>query len=80
MLIKLYSDKCQPCKVLHEQLVQAGLESEVLSLDVYSEKGSKLATEHGIRAVPALILHDKVLVGKECTVEAIRNALQDSGL
>lgn len=80
MIIKLSSEKCQPCKILHQQLEEQGLLQHVLSLDVYSDKGSRLAAEYGIRAVPALIINGAVLTGKECTVEAIRNALQDSGL
>lgn len=49
---------CAPCKVLKSQLLEEGIEVEILDVD----QDSAYVQELGIRSVPTLVVDDKELI------------------
>ena len=59
-LVKLYADWCVPCKRVSPAVEAACNELEVslVSLNVDEAENKALASENGIKMVPALLLYD----------------------
>ena len=64
-IIKIYANWCGPCKQLSKMLEENNITHE--SVDIDSEKGSELAEEYNIRALPVILVldDDGVLIDKK---------------
>ncbi len=64
MSVLLTSEKCAPCKIVKQKIVENGWDVEVLDLN--TSEGVAKARQYSVRNVPTLITNDGVpLVGAE---------------